>query len=45
MVDAVQAMGGNARLTVFSGQGHGITESVYARGDLFRWLLDHPRQH
>jgi predicted peptidase len=45
MVDAVQAAGGDARLTVFPGQGHGITDSVYARGDLFRWLLNQKRHH
>jgi predicted peptidase len=45
MVDAVRAAGGDARLTVFPGAGHGISELVFARQDLYAWLLEHPRQH
>jgi predicted peptidase len=45
MVDAVEALDGNAQLTVLAGQGHGIGEMVFSRDDLYAWLLEHRRQH
>jgi hypothetical protein len=45
MVDVVQASGGHARLTVYAGEGHGVSELVFARQDLYSWLLDQRRPH
>ena len=45
MVDAVQARGGQARLTIFPDEGHSIGELVFSRNDLYAWLLEHSRRH
>ncbi len=42
MIEAVRALGGDARLTVMPDAGHGICESVFSRDDLYDWLL---KQH
>jgi pimeloyl-ACP methyl ester carboxylesterase len=43
MVNAVNAAGGNARLTVFSGVGHSICDRVYGDGAIYKWLLKQRR--
>jgi predicted peptidase len=45
MVEAVRENGGDVRFTIFSDQGHGITEAVFSRGDLFTWLLAQQRRN
>ncbi|MEO8017966.1 MAG: prolyl oligopeptidase family serine peptidase [Pseudomonadota bacterium] len=39
MVDAVNRCGGQAKLTVFPGEGHEIWEHAYADPALYAWLL------
>lgn len=39
MVAAIRALNGNCQYTVCEGQGHVIWPDVYAREDLFPWLL------
>lgn len=39
MVDAVNAAGGNARLTIYPDAGHDSYTETYAREDLYEWLL------
>lgn len=43
MVDAVNAAGGEARLTVYPNTGHGICHQVFEREPLYEWLLRHRR--
>ena len=44
MVKAIQAAGGNARLTSYPGVGHDSFTRTYANPELFRWLLQQARQ-
>lgn len=39
MVEAVRNAGGQPRVTILSGAGHGISRSVCERSDLWNWLL------
>jgi predicted peptidase len=39
MVAAVEAAGGNAKLTVYPNRGHGICEVTYENPELYDWLL------
>ncbi len=39
MVDAVNAAGGNAELTVFPGVGHNAWDKAYLETDVIEWLL------
>lgn len=39
MVNFLNNAGGNAKLTVYEGMGHGIWPDVYAREDLYEWFL------
>lgn len=41
MVDAVNAHGGEARLTVFEGVGHNSWCDVYGDAEVFAWLFSH----
>lgn len=43
MVDAVNAEGGNARLTVYPGVGHNSWDRTYANDELYEWFLSHKR--
>ena len=43
MVDALQACGGNVRLTTYPGVGHDSWTRTYANPELYRWLLDQRR--
>lgn len=43
MVDAVNAAGGSAKLTVYPGVGHDSWVNAYNDPALFRWLLEHKR--
>jgi len=43
MVDAVNACGGRARLTVYPELGHEIWEKTYRDKQVFDWLLSHSR--
>ena len=43
MVNAVNAAGGNARLTVYEGVAHPAWPKVYASWEVFEWLLSHKR--
>ncbi len=43
MVDAVNAAGGNARLTRYPNVGHDSYTRTYANPEVFRWLLEHER--
>jgi len=44
MVEAVNAVGGSARLTVYPGVGHDSWVNAYQDEELFKWLLAHTRQ-
>jgi len=39
MVEAINAAGGNARLTIYPDAGHDSYTETYARADLYEWLL------
>lgn len=39
MVEAINAAGGNARLTIYPDAGHDSYTETYAREDLYEWLL------
>lgn len=43
MVQAMRAAGGNPRLTIYEGVGHGAWERAYAEPELPAWLLSHAR--
>lgn len=43
MVDSVSAAGGDAKLTVYADEGHGICRLTYANPELFQWFLSHCR--
>jgi predicted peptidase len=43
MVNAVNAAGGNATLTVYPDAGHDAWTEAYNTPDLYQWLLDHRR--
>jgi len=43
MVEAIQAIGGKPRLTIYENTGHGICDRTFARDDLYKWLLDQHR--
>ena len=43
MVNAINAQGGNARLTVYEGVAHPAWPKVYASWEVFEWLLSHKR--
>jgi predicted peptidase len=42
-VDALQAIGSSAKLTVFPGVGHHLWPLVYNNSELFSWFLNHQR--
>ena len=44
LVNALKACGGNAQLTVLPDSGHGIANEVYARPDLYTWMLSQARK-
>jgi predicted peptidase len=39
MIDAIRNAGGNPRMSILDGQGHGIAGQVLSRSDLYEWLL------
>jgi predicted peptidase len=43
-IEALQAMGGNVKLTIFPGVGHNLTPLVYNNSELFDWFLSHTRR-
>jgi len=43
MVSAVNACGGDARLTVYEGIGHTVWLDVYSDAAVFEWLLSHEK--
>jgi predicted peptidase len=43
MVDALQAVGGNVRFTVYPGVGHDSWTQTYANPELYEWFLQHKR--
>lgn len=45
MVEAVQACGGQARLTIYPGVGHDSWTPTYADPALYAWFLEHTRPH
>jgi predicted peptidase len=44
MVDALQACGGDAKLTIYPGVKHDSWTPTYANPELYEWLLSHKRQ-
>ncbi len=40
MVDKVNSLGGHAKINTYGALGHDVWETVYAKGDLFQWLLE-----
>jgi predicted peptidase len=45
MVDALHAIGGDPRLTIYPDAGHDAWTRVYHDPDLYRWFLGHSRVH
>jgi predicted peptidase len=45
MVDAVNAAGGNAKLTIYPNAGHDAWTETYNNPALYQWLLQQKRQH
>lgn len=43
MVNAVNAAGGNAKLTIYEGIAHPSWVPVYCSPEVFAWLLSHRR--
>ncbi|MGN6367790.1 MAG: prolyl oligopeptidase family serine peptidase [Phycisphaerae bacterium] len=39
MVDKVNSLGGHAKMNTYGALGHDVWETVYAKGELFDWLL------
>jgi predicted peptidase len=39
MVEAINASGGNARMTIYPGVGHNSWENAYTDEELYKWLL------
>jgi hypothetical protein len=44
MVDAVNAAGGNAKLTIYPGVGHNSWDKAYREEKLGEWFLQHTRK-
>jgi predicted peptidase len=44
MVEAVNANGGAARMTIYPGVGHGSWIDAYQNEQLYTWLLEHKRE-
>ena len=44
MVDAINACGGNAKISVYPEVGHDVWDVAYADSQLYEWLLQHRRQ-
>jgi predicted peptidase len=42
-VNALEACGGNVKLTIYPGVGHNAADSAYADPELYRWLLSQRR--
>ena len=40
LVDAVQACGGDARITIYPGEHHDISGKVYSDPELYKWMLE-----
>jgi predicted esterase len=43
MVDALQAVGGNVRFTVYPGVGHDSWTQTYENAELYEWFLQNKR--
>ena len=43
IVDALKAMGGNVKLTVYPGVGHDLWIQTYSNPELYEWFLSHKR--
>jgi dipeptidyl aminopeptidase/acylaminoacyl peptidase len=43
MVDAINATGGNAKLTIYPEAGHDSWTQTYANPELYTWLLSHSK--
>ena len=43
MVEAIQSVNGNARLTIYPGVGHDSYTRTYANPEIYQWLLNHSR--
>lgn len=43
MVEALQAVGGNVKFTVYEGVGHDSWTQTYANPEIYDWLLQHKR--
>jgi len=44
MVEAVNAKGGSARMTIYPGVGHDSWVNAYNDPELYKWLLEHDRK-
>ena len=44
MIDAINACGGNAKISVYPDVGHDVWNVAYADPQLYEWLLQHRRQ-
>jgi predicted peptidase len=44
MIDAINACGGNAKITIYPDVGHDAWTPAYANPLLFEWLLEHRRE-
>lgn len=45
MVDAVNAAGGNARLTIYPDNAHNAWSDTYSNPEVFQWLLQHRNEN
>jgi predicted peptidase len=43
MVDAIERVGGNAKLTVYPEAGHNSWSETYDNPEVYQWLLEHRR--
>lgn len=45
MVNKINSLGGHAMINTYGALGHDVWETVYAKGELFEWLLAQRRHH
>ena len=43
IIDAIQEMGGDARITIYDNTGHDSWSKTYSNRDAYDWLLNHRR--
>ena len=45
MVEKINKLGGNAKLTIYPDNAHNVWTDTYSRQDVFDWLLEHTNKN